>query len=42
MALPEPQISTSAQPRQRGASWNLRISAGNTWLDSRSKLSLGP
>ena len=24
------------------ASWNLRINAGNTWLEFRSKLSFGP
>ena len=38
---PVPQISTSAVP-SAFASWNLRISAGRTWLLVRSKLSFGP
>ena len=29
-------------PRSTFASWNLRISAGRTWLLLRSKLSFGP
>ena len=41
MGLPVPQIST-ASPPDCLASWNLRMSAGNTWLEARSKLSFGP
>ncbi len=41
MGLPVPQISTSGAALTF-ASWNLRISAGRTWLLLRSKLSFGP
>ena len=38
---PVPQTIASPRPSIL-ASWNLRISAGSTWLDIRSKLSCGP
>ena len=36
-----PDLDLGAR-RRRLASWNLRISAGSTWLEVRSKLSFGP
>jgi len=41
MGDPVPHTSTSGLSMVR-ASWNLRISAGRTWLELRSKLSPGP